>query len=228
MRTMRSRDPRHSVVGRAYRHRVPACDDGGRRGLFTDRADGSLVIVDGQPVGSALIGQAWEGPILVLRAAVRGRRGRVDLGRFQPGPRSRQLADEIAARGAAIVALEAPYVPGVTAAVIPVDLLTASGSGLDPDISVDAARFQAPRVAAVRGLTIEQVDALIDQHTEGRTLGVLGEPRVNVLELNLALAGGGTTNVTMALQRTVLVLGRTAPDSRGCSPTTWTVRSPWS
>jgi len=87
--------------------------------------------------------------------------------------------------------LERPYRPGIAVSQIPVDLLTASGSGLDPDISPAAARFQAPRIAAVRHLELSRVLALIDAHTEGRTLGVLGEPRVNVLDLNLALEQGG-------------------------------------
>lgn len=72
---------------------------------------------------------------------------------------------------------------------IPVDLVTASASGLDPDISIAAARYQAPRVARLRGLSVDQVFALIDQHTKGRMLGFLGEPRINVVELNLALDG---------------------------------------
>ena len=172
-----------ALTGLAY----PLAMTGIADGLFADHANGSLVVVDGTPVGSALIGQAWDGPSWFYGRPSAVSEDASTSGGSNLGPRSRQLADEITARAAAIVALEAPYMPGVTAATIPADLLTASGSGLDPDISVEAARFQAPRVAAVRGLTIEQVDALIDQHTEGRTLDVLGEPRVNVLELNVAL-----------------------------------------
>lgn len=172
-----------ALTGLAY----PLAMTGIAEGLFADRANGSLVVVNGKPVGSALIGQAWDGPSWFYgRPSAIGEDASTSGG-SNLGPRSRQLADEIAARAAAIARLEAPYVPGVTAAMIPADLLTASGSGLDPDISVGAARFQAPRVAAVRGLAIEQVDALIDAHTDERTLGVLGEPRVNVLELNIAL-----------------------------------------
>jgi K+-transporting ATPase ATPase C chain len=135
------------------------------QGVFADKANGSLVEVNGQPVGNDAS----------------------TSGGSNLGPRSQQLADEIAQRAAAIVALESPYVPDVTTAAIPVDLLTASASGLDPHISVEAARFQAPRIAAVRGLTTEQVDALIAGHTQQPTLGVFGEPRVDVLELNAAL-----------------------------------------
>lgn len=157
------------------------------QGAFDAKANGSLVEVNGQPVGSSLIGQDWHGAEWFY-----GRPSAVDNDASTSsgsnlGPRSQDLADEIATRVAKIVKLESPYVPGVQASDIPVDLLTASGSGLDPHISVEAARFQAPRVAAVRGLTIEQVNVLIDAHTDGRTLGVLGEPRVNVLELNVAL-----------------------------------------
>jgi potassium-transporting ATPase KdpC subunit len=154
---------------------------------FASKADGSLVDVQGRPVGSGLIGQRWDGP-----AWFYGRPSAVGYdastsGGSNLGPRSQQLADDIATRAAAILALESTYTPGLTVAGIPADLLTSSGSGLDPDISVAAARFQAPRIAAERGLSPDQVLALIEAHTAGRTLGFLGEPSVNVLELNLAL-----------------------------------------
>src|SRR4029077_10003547 len=87
----------------------------------------------------------------------------------------------------AIIKLESPYHPGLTVGRIPDDLLTSSGSGLDPDITPAAAMFQPPRIAAVRHLPLSQVMSLIDEHTTGRTLGFMGMPRVNVLELNLAL-----------------------------------------
>ena len=123
---------------------------------FTDKADGSLVEVDGQPVGSSLIGQQWEGA-----AWFYGRPSAVDddastsSGRTSArarGPRRRHRGARCgrSSRSRAVH-------PGLTAADIPVDLLTASASGLDPDISVEAARFQAPRIAAVRGLSLEQV-----------------------------------------------------------------------
>jgi potassium-transporting ATPase KdpC subunit len=155
--------------------------------VFHDRANGSLVEVNGQPVGSSLIGQAWTGPAWFYgRPSATGDDASTSGG-SNLGPRSQQLADEIEQRAAAIVALESPYEPEVATSGIPVDLLTASASGLDPHISVEAARFQVPRIAAVRGLTTGQVDALIDSYTQQPTLGVLGQARVNVLELNAAL-----------------------------------------
>jgi K+-transporting ATPase ATPase C chain len=155
---------------------------------FKDEANGSLVDVNGQPVGSSLIGQLWDGTQWFY-----GRPSAVDddastSSGSNLGPRSQDLADDIAKRATAIVKLESPYRP-VTVADIPADLLTSSGSGLDPDISPAAAQFQAPRIAAERGLPLDQVLQLIDAHTSSRQLGFLGEPRVNVLELNIALQG---------------------------------------
>jgi potassium-transporting ATPase KdpC subunit len=155
--------------------------------VFKGKADGSLVKVGGSTVGSSLIGQQWEGPEWFY-----GRPSAVDddastSSGSNLGPRSQALADAIRARVDAIVKLEGPYHPGLTAAGIPVDLLTASASGLDPDISPAAAMFQAARIAAVLNLPLAQVQALIGQHTAGRTWALFGEPRVNVFELNLAL-----------------------------------------
>jgi K+-transporting ATPase ATPase C chain len=152
-----------------------------------DKADGSLVSVDGQVVGSSSIGQLWEG-----EEWFHGRPSAVDYDASTSsgsnlGPTSQALADLIEERAQAILDLETPYNPGVVVADIPVDLLTASASGLDPHISVAAAEFQAPRIAEVRGISLDQVKALIEEHTEGRMLGFLGQERVNVLELNLAL-----------------------------------------
>jgi potassium-transporting ATPase KdpC subunit len=154
---------------------------------MSDDADGSLVQRDGVDVGSSLIGQAWKGPEWFY-----GRPSAVDYDASTSsgtnlGPTSQPLSDDIAKRISQILRLESPYTPGLTAAQIPVDLLTASASGLDPDISVDAARFQAPRIAATRHLSPEQVQALIDDATTGKTLGFLGAPHVNLLALNLAL-----------------------------------------
>jgi len=150
-------------------------------------ADGSLVERDGVAVGSSRIGQAWTGDQWFY-----GRPSAVDYDASTSsgtnlGPTSQPLSDDIAKRISQILKLEGPYTQGLTAAQIPVDMLTASGSGLDPDISVEAARFQAPRIASVRHLPVDQVQALIDQHTTGKSLGFLGQPFVNVLDLNLAL-----------------------------------------
>jgi K+-transporting ATPase ATPase C chain len=154
---------------------------------MSDKADGSLVRVDGQVVGSSSIGQLWEG-----EEWFHGRPSAVDYDASTSsgsnlGPNSQSLADLIEERAQTILDLESPYRPGLAVADIPVDLLTASASGLDPHISVDAAVFQAARIAEVRGLSLDQVQALIDEHTERPTLGFLGQERVNVLELNLAL-----------------------------------------
>jgi K+-transporting ATPase ATPase C chain len=152
-----------------------------------DKADGSLVRVDGKVVGSSSIGQLWEG-----EEWFHGRPSAIDYDASTSsgsnlGPNSQELADLIAERADAILTLEGPYSPGLTVADIPADLVTASSSGLDPHISVAAAEFQAPRIAEVRGLSLEQVGALIEEHTQRPALGFLGQERVNVLELNLAL-----------------------------------------
>ena len=153
--------------------------------LLPWQANGSLVMRDGQPVGSALIGQSFTDPGHFW--------GRPSATAPQPynaaastgsnlGPLNPALVDAVKARIAALQAAD----PG-NAAPVPVDLVTASGSGLDPDISLAAAAYQAPRVARVRGLPLAQVEALIERHAARPRLGVLGEPRVNVLALNLAL-----------------------------------------
>jgi potassium-transporting ATPase KdpC subunit len=154
---------------------------------FKDKANGSLVDVNGQPVGSSLIGQQWVGPQWFYGRPSAVKDDASTSSGSNLGPRSQELADDIAKRAAAVVKLESPYHPGLTVADIPADLLTSSGSGLDPDISPAAAQFQAPRIAADRGLPLDQVLQLIDAHTSGKQLGFLGEPRVNVLELNIAL-----------------------------------------
>jgi K+-transporting ATPase ATPase C chain len=151
------------------------------------RADGSLVERDGRTVGSALIGQTWSG-----EEWFHGRPSAIEYDASissgsNLGPTSADLATAMQQRLDAILALEGPYVDGLVAAEVPADLVTASASGLDPDISIEAAALQAPRIAAVRGLTLDEVQRLIDDNTSGRALGFLGQPRVNVLLLNLAL-----------------------------------------
>jgi len=172
-----------AVTGIAY----PLVMTGIGQVAFAHDADGSLVDVAGQPVGSALIGQRWTGPQWFYGRPSAVQNDAATSSGTNLGPRSQQLADDIESRATAILKLESPYTPGLTTADIPVDLLAASGSGLDPDISVSAARFQAPRIASVRGLPPDEVTQLIDAHTAEKTLGFLGEPRVNVLELNIAL-----------------------------------------
>ena len=139
---------------------------------------------NGQVAGSSLIGQSFDAPS--TSGAALGRRGRLRrrrLRRLQPGADLPDLADTVQERIAAL--LEAH--PGATAADIPGELVTASGSGLDPHISPAAAAFQVERVAAARRLDPARVRDLVGEHTRGRDLGFLGEPRVNVLQLNLAL-----------------------------------------
>ena len=159
--------------------------------LMKGRSTGSLIERNGKVVGSSLVGQTWEGPQWFYgrpSATATPYDATASSGSNQ-GPLSQALADSIGERIKAISDLESKYHSGLTASQIPVDLLTASASGLDPHISPQAALFQAPRIAEVRDMTGAQVRKLIDEHTEGRTLGILGQPRVNVLELNLALAG---------------------------------------
>lgn len=155
------------------------------RVLFAAQAAGSLVTVNGRVVGSDLIGQAftapahfWSRPSASTPQPYNG----TASGGSNSGPLNPALLDAVKARVRALRAAD----PG-NLAPVPVDLVTASASGLDPDISVAAADYQAARIARVRGLPLKQVQALIARHTAGRLLGVLGEPRVNVLELNLAL-----------------------------------------
>jgi potassium-transporting ATPase KdpC subunit len=151
------------------------------------KADGSLVEADGRVVGSALIGQQWKGADWFY-----GRPSAIDddastSSGSNLGPNSADLSALIRDRADAILKLEGPYVPGLTVEAIPGDLLTASSSGLDPDISRAAAMLQVARIASVRGVSEDAVRSLVEVHLQGRALGFLGEPRVNVLELNLAL-----------------------------------------
>jgi K+-transporting ATPase ATPase C chain len=154
---------------------------------FHAKANGSLVQADRRTVGSSLIGQQWTGPQWFYGRPSAVQDNASTSSGSNLGPLARALAEEIKQRAAAIIKLDGPYHPSLTAAQVPVDLLTASASGLDPDISPAAAYFQAPRIAAVRGLPLGDVRSLIASHVEGRTLAFLGQPRVNVLELNLAL-----------------------------------------
>ena len=156
--------------------------------LFPTQAGGSLIVRNGKAIGSSLIGQPfsdpkyfWSRPSTTTPQPYNG----TGSTGSNLGPLNPALTDAVKAR---IDALRA--VDPTNKAPIPVDLVTASGSGLDPDISLAAAYYQVPRIARVRGMTVEAVKQLIAAHARGRVLGFLGEPRVNVLELNLALDGG--------------------------------------
>jgi potassium-transporting ATPase KdpC subunit len=152
---------------------------------FPHAANGSLIGPDGKTVGSELIGQPFDDPkYFWSRPSATSPQPYNGLGSSgsNQGARNPALADAVKDRIKALRDAD----PGNNATV-PVDLVTASGSGLDPHISIAAAAYQAPRVARARGMPIDQVMALVSAHTEGRTFGVIGEPRVNVLELNLAL-----------------------------------------
>jgi len=154
------------------------------KGCFADQANGSLVLRDGKIVGSRLIGQPfdeprlfWSRPSATTPACNGGASSGSNLGPLNP-----VLAAAVAARVAALEASD----PG-NEAPLPVDLVTTSASGLDPHITPAAAFWQVARVARERQLGFTALRELVERHVEGRTLGLLGEPRVNVLELNLAL-----------------------------------------
>lgn len=151
-----------------------------------DQANGSLIRQAGQPIGSTLIGQPFADPQSFWgRPSATGAfpYNAAASGGSNLGPTNPALLAAVQARVQALQAADP-----TNTAPIPVDLVTASASGLDPHISVAAARYQVKRVAQTRGLPPEQILALVAQHTEGRQFGMLGEPRVNVLTLNLALA----------------------------------------
>jgi K+-transporting ATPase, C subunit len=153
--------------------------------VFPHQANGSLIERDGKPVGSALIGQSFTDPKYFWgrpsATSPNPYNASASSGSNQ-GPTNPALADAVKQRITALRAAD----PGNTVPV-PVDLVTASGSGLDPEISQAAAQYQLERVARARGLSSAQVQALVNEYTSGRQLGILGEPRVHVLRLNLAL-----------------------------------------
>jgi len=174
------------VTGLAY----PAVVTGIAQAAFPRQANGSLIRRDGKVVGSSLIGQSFDEPRyfwgrLSATTDANGKalpyNGGSSAG-SNLGPTNPALVDEVKGRIDALHAAD-PF----ERLPVPVDLVTSSGSGLDPDISPAAAAFQVRRVAKARGLDAARVRALVAEHTQDRQFGILGEPRVNVLELNLAL-----------------------------------------
>ena len=173
------------ITGLAY----PLLVTGIAQTVFPRQADGSLIVVDGRPVGSALLGQAfadpkhfWSRPSATSPMPYNA----ANSAGANQGPTNPALAEAVQARIAALRAAD----PG-NPLPVPVDLVTASASGLDPHISRAAADYQAARVARARSLPQARVHELIEQHTEGSLLGFIGEPRGHVLRLNLALEAGG-------------------------------------
>lgn len=170
----------------------PLAITGIARGVFPHKSSGSLIVQNGAAVGSALIGQPFSDPkCFWSRPSATSPEpydGAASSG-SNLGPTNPALLKAVQERIAALRAAD----PGNTM-LVPVDLVTASGSGLDPDISPAAAYYQVGRVAKARGLSEEAVRALVAEHTEGRQWSVLGEPRVNVLQLNLALDSLGSSS----------------------------------
>jgi K+-transporting ATPase ATPase C chain len=170
-----------AVTGLAY----PAVMTAVGQTLFRDQANGSLIERDGKVVGSKLIGQQFDAPQYFwgrLSATSPMPYNAQASGGSNLGPTNPALLDEVKGR---IDALKAAGTD--MSAPVPVDLVTSSGSGLDPEISPAAAAYQIGRVAKARGLAPSELEALVDRYTSGRQLGMLGERRVNVLQLNLAL-----------------------------------------
>jgi K+-transporting ATPase ATPase C chain len=192
------------IFGLAY----PLIATGVSQVLFPNKSDGSQVKLDGKVVGSSLIGQNF----MIRRPNHNPKKPDFakkqvktpDPKYFQPrpsvtnyspdvtyfnnlGPNNKALMQQFKGYIQAYLALERPYDPGLTRRDIPVDAVTTSASGVDPHISQANARIQAHRISKVRGISLDRVNQLIDDNTDGRALGVLGEPGVNVLELNIAL-----------------------------------------
>jgi potassium-transporting ATPase KdpC subunit len=154
--------------------------------VLPDHARGSLIVRNGRVIGSWLIGQNFSAPgYFHSRPSAAGDKG-YDASASSGsnlGPTNKALIEAVKSRLKGVVEEN----PGTTAAQVPIDLVTTSGSGLDPEISPAAAQLQVPRVAKVRGISEDQVRKLVERSTRGRWMGIVGEPGVNVLQLNLAL-----------------------------------------
>jgi K+-transporting ATPase ATPase C chain len=179
-----------AILGIGY----PMAVTGVAQAIFPSQANGSMLTINGKPIGSSLIGQYWTQP-----QYFHGRPSATNNLQGTPSPyqADNSAASNLGPTNAALIQTvqqriyalkkENPDVPAGTP--IPVDLVTASGSGLDPDISVAGAYYQIPRIAKARGMSQGAVQQVVDSHIEGRFLGIFGEPRINVLQLNLALDG---------------------------------------
>ncbi len=167
----------------------PAVMTGFAQVAFPNRADGSLIEVGGKVVGSELAAQGFAKPQYFhprpSATAPPYNAGATTFANL--GPTSPDLAKAVAANARVVLRLEGPYNPGLTIHDIPVDAVTTSGSGIDPDISPANAALQSRRVAAVRHMALATVRKLIEENTDGRFIGFFGEPGVNVLKLNIAL-----------------------------------------
>lgn len=198
------------VLGVVY----PLATTGVAQVLWPNKADGSQIQRDGKTVGSRLIGQDFRKPVLdragepkvdaegnpILEPDERYFQSRPSATGYSPnvtyfnnlGPNNAELRDLFAAHLAAYLELERPYNAGLDRGDIPPDAVQTAASGVDPHISQDNARIQARRIADVHGLDLDRVLKLVDENTDGRGLGVFGEPGVNVLGLNLALDAEAT------------------------------------
>jgi potassium-transporting ATPase KdpC subunit len=171
------------MLGLAY----PLFTTGVAQVLWPGKADGSQVELDGRVVGSRLIGQQFRG-LRYFHSRPSATDYSANVTFFDNlGPNSKELSDLFKKNLAAYLRRERPFSPGLQAADVPPDAVQTTASGVDPHISQANARIQSRRVAEERGLPLERVLQLVDDNTDGRALGVLGEPGVNVLELNLAL-----------------------------------------
>lgn len=171
------------VLGLLY----PLAVTGVGQALFPDAAGGSLIERDGEVVGSRLLGQGFRTPRYFHSRPSQTEWNPAATAFSNAGPNSADTRDAIAANADAYLRREASYDASLTRGEIPADAVQTAASGVDPHISPRNARIQSHRIAAVRGLPLERVRALVAEHTDDRGLGLFGEPGVNVLQLNLAL-----------------------------------------